>query len=114
MSIEIDATLDCEFNGRKFIVRSSDQRVLVDLPDVQTGASLLPAGSFKLSNFALLRTASAVGRRTSTTVELRTAGEKPCAVGPNSGVWWLRIFAMSNVFISPRFLIFCLRRQIGF
>lgn len=114
MSIEINAALNCELNGRKFIVRSSDQRVLVDVPDVQTGVSLLRDGNLKFSNATLLRTVSAVCRRTSTTIELRTANEKLCAVGPDSSVWWLRIWGMSNVFISPRFLLFNLRRQFGF
>ena len=114
MSVEVNAALNCEFNGRAFTVRSSEQTILVEVPDVQTGASLLRAGNSKLSKFAEMRTVSANCRQTTVSLELRTAEQKLCAVGPDSGVWWLRICGMSDVYISPRFLLFNMWGQIGF
>jgi hypothetical protein len=106
MSVEIDAELNCELNGRSFTVRSSDQRVLIEVPDEQIGANLLRAVNEKRSNFLKLKTISAVCRHTSTTLELRTQNKTLCAVGPTFGVWWLRIFGMPNLYIAPKMLVF--------
>lgn len=106
MSVEIEASLVCELNGRTFTVRSVDQQLLVDVPDMKTGAELILATRLMPLYDALPRIASAVRRHSALTFELRSEGRKLCAFGPDCGVWWLRILGRPNTYVSPKMAIY--------
>jgi hypothetical protein len=98
-SVDIHAHLDCELDSVPFSIRSSDRKIVVELPDLATGIKLfhigLPPGSRRRRLILLKRSLDQL----ILVVEVRIAGRKVFMVGHQTGsrLW--------NLLGLPRFTL---------
>ena len=107
----IEGSLRCELDGVPWSLGASNQRIVVDVPNVATGLKLLRLGPARRTWRRRLGEAKQFLDQTSHRLECRIGGRRVLVLGHQVGRRWWRLAGLPAMQIDFTALLSSLRRR---